>query len=140
MTAYVVDASVAVKRLVSEAFSEEAVSLLDNRTTLIAPELLFAEAANALWALCRRGDIAREDFAEAVEALKAAPIGVPHPMRQLAASAARLAIDLGHPAYDCFYSRSRFRSNIPSSPPTAVSTTSSASIRICRTGLCMWRA
>jgi predicted nucleic acid-binding protein len=24
-------------------------------------------------------------------------------MRQLAASAVRLAIDLGHPAYDCFY-------------------------------------
>ena len=42
MTGYVVDASVAVKWLVSEAFSEEAASLLDNRTALIAPELLFA--------------------------------------------------------------------------------------------------
>ena len=103
MTGYVVDASVAVKWLVTEAFSEEAASLLDNRTTLIAPELLFAETANALWALCRRGDIARGDFAEAIEVLKAAPVAVPHPMRQLAASAARLAIDLGHPAYDCFY-------------------------------------
>jgi predicted nucleic acid-binding protein len=103
MTGYVVDASVAVKWLVNEAFSEEAASLLDNRTTLIAPELLFAEAANALWALCRRGDIAKEDFAEAVEVLKASPLAVPYPMRQLAASAARLAIDLGHPAYDCFY-------------------------------------
>jgi predicted nucleic acid-binding protein len=103
MTGYVVDASVAVKWLVNEAFSEEAASLLDNRATLIAPELLFAEAANALWALCRRGDIAREDFAEAVEVLKASPVAVPHPMRQLVASAARLAIDLGHPAYDCFY-------------------------------------
>jgi predicted nucleic acid-binding protein len=102
MSSYVVDASVAVKWLVSEAFSEEAASLLDSGATLIAPELLLAEAANALWALCRRGDIAREDFAEAVEVLKAAPV-VPHPMRQLAASAARLAIDLGHPAYDCFY-------------------------------------
>ena len=37
-----------------------------------------------------------------MEVLKAAPVAVPHPMRQLAASAARLAIDLGHPAYDCF--------------------------------------
>jgi predicted nucleic acid-binding protein len=34
--------------------------------------------------------------------LKSSPVVVPHPMRQLAASAARLAIDLGHPAYDCF--------------------------------------
>ena len=103
MIGYVVDASVAVKWLVSEAFSEEAVSFLDNRTTLIAPELIFAEATNALWALCRRGDITRQDLAEAVEVLKAAPVAVPHPMRQLAPSAARLAIDLGHPAYDCFY-------------------------------------
>jgi predicted nucleic acid-binding protein len=102
MSGYVVDASVAVKWLVSEAFSEEAASLLASRTTLIAPELLFAEAANALWALCRRGDITREDLAEAVEVLRASPV-VPHPMRQLAASATRLAIDLGHPAYDCFY-------------------------------------
>ena len=37
-------------------------------------------------------------------------------------------------------SLSRFRSNILSSPPTGVSMTSSASIRICRIGLCMWRA
>ncbi len=35
--------------------------------------------------------------------LKAAPVSIPHSMRQLAPSAARLAIDLGHPAYDCFY-------------------------------------
>jgi predicted nucleic acid-binding protein len=81
MTGYVIDASAAVKWLVNEAFSEEAASLLDNRATLIAPELLFAEAANALWALCRRGDIAREDFAEAVEVLKASPVAVPRPMR-----------------------------------------------------------
>ena len=103
MTGYVVDASVAVTWLVSEAFFEEAASLLDNRTTLIAPELLFAEAANALWAVCRHGDITRDDFAEAVDVLKAAPVAVPRPMRQLAPAAARLAIDLGHPAYHCFY-------------------------------------
>lgn len=102
MSGYVVDASVAVKWLVSEPFSEEAATLLDGRT-LIAPDLLFAEATNALWAQCRRGEIARDDFAEAVDALKAAPVGVPHPMRRLVASAARLANDLNHPAYDCFY-------------------------------------
>lgn len=35
--------------------------------------------------------------------LKAAPIAVPASMRQLAASATRLAVDLDHPVYDCFY-------------------------------------
>ena len=31
-----------------------------------------AEVANALWSLRRRGDISREDLAEAVDALRAA--------------------------------------------------------------------
>jgi hypothetical protein len=84
MTGYVVDASVAVKWLVSEAFSDEAAGLLDNEATLIAPDLLFAEATNALWAMCRQGDINRADYAEAVGVLKSAPVAVPVPMRQLA--------------------------------------------------------
>jgi predicted nucleic acid-binding protein len=103
MTGYVVDASVAVKWLVKETFSDQAAWLLDRKLTLIAPELLSAEATNALWAMCRRGDITKTDFAEAVDLLKTAPIAVPVAMRQLAASAARLAADLDHPAYDCFY-------------------------------------
>ncbi|MBV8106169.1 MAG: type II toxin-antitoxin system VapC family toxin [Hyphomicrobiales bacterium] len=103
MSGYVVDASVAVKWLVNEAFSAEATRLLDGAATLIAPELLFAEATNAMWALCRRADITRADLAEAINVLKSAPVSVPVPMRQLAASAARLAADLDHPAYDCFY-------------------------------------
>lgn len=103
MTGYVVDASVAVKWIVTETFSEQAVQLLDMDLTLIAPELLFAEATNALWAMCRRGDITKADLAEAMDVLRMAPIEVPVPMRQLAASAARLAADLDHPAYDCFY-------------------------------------
>jgi predicted nucleic acid-binding protein len=37
MTGYVVDASVAVKWLVTETFSDQAVRLLDKNLTLIAP-------------------------------------------------------------------------------------------------------
>ena len=103
MSGYVVEASVAVKWLVSEAHSDRAASLLTPQSVLIAPELLFAEAANALWALCRRGDIGKTDFADAVDALKSAPIAVPFSMRQLVAAASRLAGDLDHPVYDCFY-------------------------------------
>ena len=103
MTGYVVDASVAVKWLITETFSDQAVRLLDRELRLVAPELLFAEAANALWAMCRRGDITKPDFAQAVDVLKAARIAVPVSMRELAASAARLAADLDHPTYDCFY-------------------------------------
>ena len=79
MTGYVVDASVAVKWLCTETFSDPAAQLLDKELTLIAPELLFAEATNALWAMCRRGDITKAEFAEAVNLLKAAPVAVPVP-------------------------------------------------------------
>ena len=103
MTGYVVDASVAVKWLVTETFSDNAVRLLNAEVTLIAPELLFAEAGNALWAMCRRRDISGEDFAEAIDTLRTAPVAVPATMRLLAASASRLAVDLDHPVYDCFY-------------------------------------
>ena len=51
MSGYVVDASVAVKWLVTEAFSNEAARLLNVGLRLVAPELLFADATNALWAL-----------------------------------------------------------------------------------------
>ncbi|HEY7299434.1 MAG TPA: type II toxin-antitoxin system VapC family toxin [Xanthobacteraceae bacterium] len=53
--------------------------------------------------MCRRGDITKADFASAVDVLKGAPIAFPVSMRQLAASASRLAVDLDHPTYDCFY-------------------------------------
>jgi predicted nucleic acid-binding protein len=103
MSGFVVDASVAVKWLVAEAHSEQAARLLDGEWRLIAPELVFAEAANALWAMCRRGDIGKAELVEAIDTLKTAPIAVPSSMRQLAAAASRLAADLDHPVYDCFY-------------------------------------
>lgn len=103
MTGYVVDASVVVKWLVTEELSGEAAGLLQRESTLVAPELVFAEVSNALWAMCRRGDIGPTDFDDATDALRAAPFAIPHPMRRLAAAAARLAIDLDHPVYDCFY-------------------------------------
>ena len=103
MKGCVVDASVAVKWLVDEKYSKEASDLLAGGTTLLAPELLFAEATNALWAMCRRGDIDRDALADAVALLRRAPVATPVPMRQLASAAARLSVDLDHPTYDCFY-------------------------------------
>lgn len=58
---YYVDASVAVRWFVTEADSEQAVSLLRDEITCIAPNLLSAEAGNALWAMCRRGDFGKEE-------------------------------------------------------------------------------
>lgn len=103
MTGYVVDASVVVKWFVTEELSGEAAALLERGATLVAPELVFAEVSNALWAMRRRGEIGAADFDDATDALRAAPFAIPHPMRRLAAAAARLAVDLDHPVYDCFY-------------------------------------
>ena len=103
MTGYVVDASVAVKWLVEEDHSDEAIGLLDGGSRLVAPALLFAEAASALWAMHRRGDISADDMSDAVDTLRAAPVSLPTPMLELAAAALRLGTDIEHPVYDCFY-------------------------------------
>ena len=103
MTGYVVDASVVVKWLVTEEWSNESSGLLEAGLTLIAPELVFAEASNALWAMHRRGDLSRDDLSDVTDLLRSAPLSVPVSMRRLAAGAVRLAVDLGHPAYDCYY-------------------------------------
>lgn len=103
MTGYVVDASVVVKWLVSENLSEEASALLKSEATLVAPALVFAEAANAMCAMRRRGDIDVDDMTDAVHALQSAPVAIPVSMSRLTPAAARLAVDLDHPVYDCFY-------------------------------------
>ena len=103
MKGYVVDASVGVKWLVTEPLSAESATLLDSDTTLLVPDLFFAEATSALAAKHRHGEMSREELAEAVDLLRVAPVATPLSMRQLASSAARLAVDLGHPVYDCFY-------------------------------------
>ena len=103
MTGFVVDASVAVKWLVEEPLSDYAVRLLENDVVLVAPELLFAEVANALWTIARRGNISADDVREALSVLDDAPLSVPESMKHLIPAAARLAIDLDHAVYDCLY-------------------------------------
>jgi predicted nucleic acid-binding protein len=103
MRAYVVDASVAVKWLVSEDLSEVAVSLLERGASLMAPDLIHAEVANALWAAARRGNLTPADVDEALASFARAPIAVPSPLRGLIPMAFRLATDLDHPVYDCIY-------------------------------------
>jgi len=99
----VVDASVAVKWLVDEPLSDEAAKLLEDGLLLAAPELIYAEVANALWAIARRGNIDTADLREALDLLADAPLIVPSSMKQLMPAAARLAADLDHPVYDCMY-------------------------------------
>ena len=110
---HVVDASVVVKRLVTEEFSDDAARLLKDGSTLAAPEPGFAEAANALWAMRRCGDIAAAGVAEAVDALKTASITIPFSIPQLTTAAARLVVDIDRPVHDCFYLALAARTGYP---------------------------
>jgi len=97
----VVDASVAVKWVVPEAGSAAALKLRA-WPSLLAPELIVAECANILWKKVARGALTVGDALLAAEILEHASLTL-YPMRSLVRSVTRMAIELGHPAYDCIY-------------------------------------
>ena len=100
MRTLVVDASIAIKWVVDEDGSEDAL-LLRQGYRLIAPDLLMAECANILWKEVRHemtpeaGDLEAGLLARSDVELK--------PMKNLTRASTRMAIELSHPAYDCVY-------------------------------------
>jgi predicted nucleic acid-binding protein len=101
MTRLVVDASVAVKWVVAEEGTAEAVSLL-SIGKLAAPDLLIAECANILWKKVARSELNPDEAVLAARLLQQADIEL-YPMRSLLEPATQIAVDLNHPAYDCIY-------------------------------------
>lgn len=98
----VVDASVAAKWLVAEPDSEIATMLLDGSFDLQAPRLLVSEIGNMLWRMAVNGSIEEYEAAR----LAAALLDVPLQWRddeRTCVEAVRIAVELGHPAYDCMY-------------------------------------
>ena len=88
-----VDASVVVKWFVIEPLSEE---------SRLLPEIMLSEFANTIWKKLRQGEIPDENpyFGE----LAAIPEIVNLiPDANLIERAARIAVDIGHPVYDCLY-------------------------------------
>lgn len=101
MTDYVIDASVAIKWVVEEPGTAEALALRDGGR-LMAPELLVAECANILWKKAIRNELSRQEALFAAKLLKSAEIEL-IPMRGLLEAITAIAIDLQHPAYDALY-------------------------------------
>ncbi len=101
MIHFVIDASVAIKWLVEEQGTVEALSILA-KAKLSAPDLLVAECANILWKKVRRDEFCKDEARIAAGLLEQADIEI-LPTRHLLASSTRLAIELDHPAYDCIY-------------------------------------
>ncbi len=99
----VVDASVCLKWHVPEAGSEAARAILHGGASLVAPEILVAEVANALWQKARRTDLTAARCLEIVDSVAVnAPIRFT-PSVRLAPGALEIALAQTHPVYDCLY-------------------------------------
>jgi predicted nucleic acid-binding protein len=96
----VIDASIGVKWVVPENDSAKAIELL-GESNLHVPTLFHVEVGNALWKKVRRKEISLEPvlpFLGALPDLVQTLTEVP-----FAARAAEMAVELGHPIYDCIY-------------------------------------
>ena len=97
---FVVDCSVAVKWVVSEAGSELAAGLFYHE--LFAPDCLYLECANVLWKYVRRDEAIGEQVAYKLLALRRMRLQT-SPMEWLLSRALEIACSLQHPVYDCLY-------------------------------------
>jgi predicted nucleic acid-binding protein len=100
VTRLVIDASVAIKWVCEEEGSDLAIALLAH--DLLAPDLWVSECANILWKKSARAESDLETALRAAAALQNVPIAL-EPMGRLLLTATEMAVNLGHPAYDCFY-------------------------------------
>lgn len=98
----ILDANVVVKLVVSEADTALANRLVAGGETLLAPDVMFAEVANALWVNVTRKDATEQQAKDGLPEL-AKLFGETWSCEELAGDALSLALELGHPAYDCFY-------------------------------------
>lgn len=95
----IVDSSIAVKWLVIEDDADRALELIEEGG-LVSIDLIASEIANAIWKKWRRGEISVvPDGLGSVMKI----FDVIEPSPPLLERATALAIELEHPAYDCFY-------------------------------------
>lgn len=98
----IVDASVALLWLVDTPASMRAEPLLDSEEPVVAPDLIVPELANAVWKSVAFAQLSTADAQDAIESISRffSDIVPTYPFRNRALS---IAIELKHPAYDCFY-------------------------------------
>jgi predicted nucleic acid-binding protein len=100
MSRYVVDASVAIKWLIPESHSRNALQLLNH--DLRAPDLIWAELGNILWKLVRSGRIDMHAAEVACDGFNGLPLEVDD-AKPLIAAALIYAQLLDRSVYDCTY-------------------------------------
>jgi predicted nucleic acid-binding protein len=110
----VVDASVAVKWLIPEPYTEEASRLRAREYEILAPGHVRVEVANALWKRHRRGDLTREQARDGVGIISAdGAIGEPQELGSLLPASFEIAIAHGRTVYDALYVALSLREDCP---------------------------
>jgi predicted nucleic acid-binding protein len=97
----IVDASIAIKWVVQEVGSTEALALRAHGV-LAAPDLFVAECATILWKKVARAELTLECATLSARVLSRSGVDL-YPMHRLLEPALRIAVELNHPAYDCMY-------------------------------------
>ncbi len=99
---YVVDASVAVGWSIALPYSGACNRLLQESGSLIAPDLVISEVTNAFYQQIKTGLANRDRLSDGLDLLPRWFAELV-PSAMLRNRAFELALELNHPAYDCFY-------------------------------------
>jgi predicted nucleic acid-binding protein len=102
VSVFVLDASVVLKWFVPEVHSDAARRLLDAPHQYLAPDLLFPEAANAIWKKVRRSELTAAEAQRLVVDLSTVAVET-IATRGLVSDAYALAAATGQTVYDATY-------------------------------------
>ncbi len=101
---YTVDASVLVKLVVEEEYSQNAVNLIsDPKTILYAPSIIYHEVGSVLYKMTRRGIMEKRYAIKAYERLIKLPLEVSNYDWNLLPRILELSLKHGLHFYDCLY-------------------------------------
>ena len=103
MTALVIDASVALKWVLTEAGSDTAISLLTREPDLLIPDFWLNEAANVTWLWARRGLLTPDEAKAAFDNVRDLIEPTPTAKLRLHDVALEIGLTIGHSPYDTLY-------------------------------------
>jgi predicted nucleic acid-binding protein len=112
IAACVIDASIAIKWVITESDTEAANRLRWGDTEFHAPDLIIPETGNILWKKARRNELTKAEAELACGILRLAKIAI-HAMGPHATSALEMAAALDHPVYDTTYLALAQTLNVP---------------------------